>query len=96
MGRVPQHYRAPHTCVERWQEAVDPPRSLYTTHGSRFIHTSTYEVLRRGAAPAAELKTEEHPEEGLRAEHHGEDLLRAGHRVLQGNVERTSERERER
>ena len=88
MGRVvPQHYRAPHSCVERLQEAVNPPRSPYTTH------VSTYEVLRRGAAPAAGLKTEGHPEEGLRAEHHGEDLLRAGHRVLQGNVERRRERE---
>ena len=77
--------RASRGAAPDWPSA-DPPAAG---------HEEVLQAQRSEEAPAAGLKTEGHREEGLRAEHHGEGL-RAGHRVLQGNVERTSERERER
>ena len=77
--------RASRGAAPDWPSA-DPPAAG---------HEEVLQAQRSEEAPAAGLKTEGHREEGLRAEHHGEGLLRAGHRVLQGNVERTSERERD-
>ena len=52
---VRKHYCALHTCVERWQETVDPLRSPYTYEE---VHLPAEE------APAAELKMEGHREGG--------------------------------
>ena len=77
--------RASRGAAPDWPSA-DPPAAG---------HEEVLQAQRSEEAPAAGLKTEGHREEGLRAEHHGEDLLREEPRVLQGNVERTSERERD-